>query len=220
METAKPWCQRWNSLDNCFGLSFPKYLENFKIIRVLLQENRKNRSWIQGDKHNIPKILFIDPCLISKLRWKFKENPLICFFAILLTDTDSPKNEKNTSFKGLNGTSPKFCRMYLAPCSTNLENFMKIYSCVCRNVANRQTDKHTNQQRWNHNFCRSMGVNRDENLAIDLRLCWMFDVEVQQVNRCEITNMKINEINVYVYLFPQEVIDQSMQITHSFCWTD
>ena len=92
----------------------------------------KNQPWVKMVKSIIIKIFQIALCLMSKVSWKFHDNPFYHYSIMLVTDTDSPKIEETHSvFNGLNGTSSKCSRLFLEPSPTIPENFIKICSRIC-----------------------------------------------------------------------------------------
>ena len=88
---------------------------------------------------------------------------VLAFFGYVANRHKIPCKHKKGNFvsKGLSGTYQKCSRFFLIPCSTNIEHFIKkSVQVFSRNVANRQTNGQTNQQRWLHNIRHSAEVTK------------------------------------------------------------
>ena len=94
-----------------------------------------NESCTQGVKRIISKMVYIVPCIIADLAWKFHENPPIHFTVMLLTGTMRRVDGRPWISLG-NSETVYVIITYIVPdiswkCYENLfARFMKIRLCV------------------------------------------------------------------------------------------
>ena len=161
-ETVKQSRQVWNSLADYFLCRARHFIKiSWKSVHPFFHNitnehgsrKYKNRRRIQGVNRNIPKMFQIAPCVKSVHLWKFHENPVNRFSAMLLIGMDYSEKVGKKVLNGLNGISWKCSQLFLVSSPTYPENFMIIRSAVfsVMLLTNRQTNP-GNGQRWKHHL--------------------------------------------------------------------